>query len=152
MTHYRERLSPSPFVFVAVILIIPATMIVFAPLIGGVLGPVIGAIVGIVIYAATLGFFIGGAPVIEVTPGLVRVGRAKIPAEFIESCEGYRGVEASYERGRYLDARAFLCIRGWVDPVVKMRIADPQDPTPYWLVSTRRPGDLIDAVTAAQKV
>jgi hypothetical protein len=27
-----------------------------------------------------------------------------------------------------------------------MRIADPQDPTPYWLVSTRRPGDLVEAL------
>ena len=46
------------------------------------------------------------------------------------------------ERGPSLDARAWLSIRGWVDPVVKVTLADEKDPTPYWLVSTRRPEDL----------
>ena len=44
-----------------------------------------------------------------------------------------------------LDARAWLLIRGWVDPVVRVRLTDPKDPTPYWLVSSRHP----EAVVAA---
>jgi hypothetical protein len=85
--------------------------------------------------------------VIEVSGSRLRVGRASIALDLLGGCTAYEGPEAFAERGTRLDARAFLCIRGWIKPVVKMRIADPLDPTPYWLVSSRRPGDLIDAVT-----
>jgi hypothetical protein len=30
---------------------------------------------------------------------------------------------------------------------VRVEVVDPQDPTPYWLVSTRRPDDLARALT-----
>jgi hypothetical protein len=151
MSHYRERLSPSLWVLLSTALVLPASIIVFAP-IGTGSGWLIGTGVGIVLYTGVLALLIGGAPVLDVSDGNVRVGRANIPASLVGTCSAYRGEEATAERGRRLDARAWLCIRGWIDPVVKMEIADPQDPTPYWLVSTRRPGEFIDAVTAARRV
>ena len=42
-------------------------------------------------------------------------------------------------------------IRGWVDPVVRVGIEDPDDPVPYWLISTRRPEDLIRALDEARR-
>jgi hypothetical protein len=42
---------------------------------------------------------------------------------------------------------AFLCIRGWIDPVVRIEITDPADRTPYWLTSTRRPEELLAALS-----
>ncbi|MDO9398219.1 MAG: DUF3093 domain-containing protein [Herbiconiux sp.] len=146
MSQYRERLSPSLWVFVATALVIPASIIVFAPL-NAVPGVLVGTVVGIVLYLGSVAVLFATAPVIEVSKGVLHVGRAQIPLAMLGEVEGFEGAEATLERGRRLDARAWLCIRGWVTPVVKMRIADPQDPTPYWLVSTRRPGDLIDAVT-----
>ena len=145
MPHYRERLSPSLWVFLSTALVIPASVIVFAPITEG--GLLIGLAVGLVLYAGVLGVLIGTSPVIEVSGDTVRVGRASIPRSLVSGADQFAGAEATAERGRLLDARAWLCIRGWIDPVVKMRIADPLDPTPYWLVSTRRPGDFIDAVT-----
>ena len=59
---------------------------------------------------------------------------------------GYVGDEAVLERGRRLDARAWLLIRGWVKPVVKVQLLDAADPAPYWLVSCRRPEALVTAV------
>jgi hypothetical protein len=150
MSHYRERLSPSLWVFLSTALVLPASILVFAPL-TTIPGVLVGTLVGIALYAGAVGVLLGTAPVLEVTPGTVRVGRATIPAELVGACTSYRREEATIQRGRLLDARAWLCIRGWVDPVVKMEIADPQDPTPYWLVSTRRPGEFIDAVTASQR-
>jgi hypothetical protein len=144
MPQYRERLTPSPWVFLSTALVIPASIIVFAPLAGGV---PIGIGVGLVLYAGVVLVLLATSPVIEVSGGLLRAGRARIPLEHIGSPASFEHEAATAERGRLLDARAYLCIRGWVDPVVKMPIADPQDPAPYWLVSTRRPGDLIDAVT-----
>ena len=58
--------------------------------------------------------------------------------------------EATLERGQRLDARAWLVIRGWVSPVVKIPVTDPVDPAPYWLVSTRRPALLVDAIERAR--
>jgi hypothetical protein len=52
-------------------------------------------------------------------------------------------------RGPGLDARAFLCLRGWVQTGARVRIDDPQDPTPYWLLSTRHPDRLAAALAAA---
>ena len=44
------------------------------------------------------------------------------------------------------DPRAFLFTRPFVGPVVRVDLRDPADPHPYWLVSTRRPGELAAAV------
>ncbi|MFB2581953.1 DUF3093 domain-containing protein [Herbiconiux sp. P15] len=145
MSHYRERLTPSLWVLASTALVVPASMIVFAPL-PDVPGLLVGLVVGLVLYAGVLALLVGLAPVIEVAGSGVRVGRASIPKALVGECRAFTGEEATAERGPRLDARAFLCIRGWVGPVVKMGIADPQDPTPYWLVSTRRPGDLIEAL------
>ena len=38
--------------------------------------------------------------------------------------------------------------RGWVDPVLRVAVTDPDDPVPYWLVSTRRPEELRAAIEA----
>jgi hypothetical protein len=49
-----------------------------------------------------------------------------------------------------LDARAWLLIRGWITPVVKVDLTDPTDPTPYWIVSTRRPAEVVAAIAKAR--
>ncbi|WP_368499667.1 DUF3093 domain-containing protein [Herbiconiux sp. A18JL235] len=146
MQHYRERLHPSLWVYLSTALVLPASTIVFAPL-TTVPGVLVGLVVGLVLYAGIVVILVATSPVLEVTENEVRVGRARIAKRLVGDCQAYTGQDAALQRGRLLDARAHLCIRGWIDPVVNMRIADPQDPTPYWLVSTRRPGDFIDAVT-----
>jgi hypothetical protein len=62
----------------------------------------------------------------------------------------HEGADATAERGTRLDARAWLLIRGWVAPVVKIEVIDEQDPTPYWLVSARRPRELEQAIAKAK--
>jgi hypothetical protein len=70
--------------------------------------------------------------------------------ELISAVSAFRGEEATLQRGRLLDARAWLLIRGWVSPVVKIELADETDPTPYWIVSTRTPDALVAALTVAR--
>ena len=79
-------------------------------------------------------------PSITVTAETLQVGRATIERRFIGAVTPFSGKEATAERGPRLNGLAYLCIRGWVDPVVRIEITDPSDPTPYWLTSTRRPG------------
>jgi hypothetical protein len=51
-----------------------------------------------------------------------------------------------HELGPGLDARAYVCLRAWARTGVRVALNDPDDPTPYWLVSTRRPELLVQAL------
>jgi hypothetical protein len=50
--------------------------------------------------------------------------------------------------GPRADARAQLFIRGYIRTAVKIMISDPLDPTPYVVISTRRPKELAVALLA----
>ena len=144
MTIYRERLTPGPWAFVASALIIPATLLVFVPI-----NAEVGVIVAAALYLAWIAGLLVTSPVIEVTETHFVAGKARLPLANLGASEGFSGEDARRERGPALDARAWLVIRGWVDPVVKVTVLDDRDPAPYWLVSTRRPSALVDALTAA---
>ena len=45
---------------------------------------------------------------------------------------------------------AFVVQRPWVSGAVQVHLDDPADPTPYWVVSSRRPADLAAALLAAR--
>jgi hypothetical protein len=47
------------------------------------------------------------------------------------------------------DARAFLLLRPYLRRSVRVHVLDPDDPVPYWLVSTRHPDRLTEALSAA---
>ncbi len=103
-----------------------------------------------VLAAATLALLLGyGRLRIEVTPTGLRVGRA-----FLEwsACGAVRALDAEESRrlrGVDADARAYLVLRPYLDRAVRVDVIDRADPTPYWLVATRRPGELADAVRVA---
>lgn len=137
MIVFRERLWPAPWVFLATALVIPASLLVFVPI-----NLTVGIVVAIVLYAGCVGLLLWGSPRNEVTDTEFLAGKARLPRSAVGEVEAFRGEDARRERGPSLDARAWLSIRGWVDPVVKVTLVDDRDPTPYWLVSTRRPEDL----------
>jgi hypothetical protein len=141
-TAYHERLRPAPWVYLATALVIPASLLVFLPI-----SLIAGIVVAVGLYASIVILLIMTTPTIEVADGELRAGRARIPLEFVAGASAARGTDARAERGTRLDARAWLLLRGWIDPVVKVELSDPDDPTPYWLVSTRRPEQLVDALT-----
>lgn len=96
--------------------------------------------------ALSLGLLVAWTPQVEVSGGELRAGRAHVPLTLLAGAEALGGEEARLARGPGLDARAYLCLRGWIPGVVRIQLADPQDPTPYWLVSTRRPEALVAAL------
>lgn len=146
MTRFRERLWPAPWLFIATALVIPASLLVFLPI-----STTAGIIVAIVLYAGCVALLLLGSPVIEVTDTTFTAGKARLPLDVVSGAAASTGAQARQERGPGLDARAFLVIRGWVDPVVRVTLDDPTDPTPYWLVSTRRPDELVAALGAEPK-
>ncbi|GMA31451.1 DUF3093 domain-containing protein [Litorihabitans aurantiacus] len=82
-------------------------------------------------------------------PGL-RAGRAFLEAWHIgEVLELDRDGSAA-ALGPRSDARAYLAHRGWIPTAVRVEVTDPGDPTPYWLVSTRRPAQLAAALVSVR--
>jgi hypothetical protein len=145
MTIYRERLVPGPWVFISTALIIPAALLVFLPI-----NEFVGVVAAIVLYTACVAMLLLFSPVVEVTTTTVIAGRARLPMQNVGETTGYTRTEATAERGQRLDARAWLVIRGWVDPVIKIQVNDDRDPVPYWLVSTRHPDAVIRAIDEAR--
>jgi hypothetical protein len=138
---FRERLWPAWWVFLSTALVIPASLLVFLPI-----SPEAGAVVAVALYGAIVVALVVTTPVIEVTSRMLRVGRAHIDRRFVGGVTAHTGADAVAERGTRLDARAWLVLRGWISGVVRIEIADDADPTPYWLVSTRRPEELAAAL------
>lgn len=144
MTLFQERLSPTPWLFIALGLVIPASLLVFAPF-----SPFTGVIVALVLYLGSVIVLIISSPRIVLTEKNLRAGKAQIPISLLRKPVAFTGKEAFRQRGTELDARAWLCIRGWINPVVKIPLNDPTDPVPYWLLSTRRPEQFVSALTRA---
>lgn len=142
MTIYRERLWVSIGVLLAVALVIPAAILVFLPI-----NPTVGVLTGVVIFLVIGALLVFTSPQLEVTDTEFRAGGARVPRDLIGRVEAFREPEATVQRGLKLDARAWLLIRGWIGPVVKVELNDPRDPTPYWLISTRKPEELARALS-----
>lgn len=145
MISYREKLWPAPWLFVSTALVIPASLLVFFPI-----NPLAGVVVAIVLYLGCVGLLLAGSPVVAVTHSDFVAGKARVPLDLVGEVTGYRATEARLQRGPHLDARAWLMIRGWIDPVIRVEILDANDPVPYWIVSTRRPDTIIEAIAAAK--
>jgi hypothetical protein len=143
VVRFRERLIPGPGTLAAVLLLLPAVYIVVLPL-----SQVAAAVLAVVVTAAAEALLVLTAPVVAVSDGVLTAGRARIAVGFTGDTESFAGAEATAARGPRLDARAYTLFRGWVDPVVRIGLTDPDDPAPYWLVSSRRPEQLRAALAA----
>jgi hypothetical protein len=137
---YRERLTPSPGVYIATALVIPAAYLVFLPI-----NAAVGIIVAAVFYLGAVAVLLLTSPRITVATDGLRAGPAHLPPNVIGAVTTYRDGAATQQRGPVLDARAWTLFRGWVDPVIRIEVLDDSDPAPYWLLSTRHP----DRLTAA---
>ncbi|MBO9705255.1 MAG: DUF3093 domain-containing protein [Arthrobacter sp.] len=140
---FSERLWPGPGAWIIVAVLSLAGILVLAPI-----GIGYGIAAAVVIFLLAGGALYLNTPRVEVTATEFRAGKAVIDRAFLGEVEAFSHDEAFQERGPRLNGLAFLCIRGWVDPVVRVEITDPEDETPYWLVSTRRPQQLVAALSS----
>lgn len=91
-----------------------------------------------------------GSAKVEVRDGELHVGEAHLPLRFAGETQI---IPAKFKRqvlGPAFDPAAFALHRSWVGPMVWIHVADDDDPTPYWLVSTRHPEDLVAAIDAGR--
>jgi hypothetical protein len=139
LSTYQERVTPNLGTFAAVFVLLPSTVIISEPF-----DIRVGIVVGITAVLAIWGFLVVRAPQIRVTQGKLSAGRASIPIELIGIPIAISKEEIFAERGPKLDPAAFKVFQGSVKTAIKIPIADPEDPTPYWLVSTRHPAKLVE--------
>jgi hypothetical protein len=143
---FAERLWPSPVTWLLAPGLGAGVAISLWPV-----GVVPAVAVGVLVAVGVVAGLVAASPRVEVADGHLRAGRARVPLSVLGTATWADGEEARQLRGPRLDARAYLCIRGWVSPVVRVTLVDPADPTPYWLVSTRRPDELAGVLSAGRR-
>jgi Protein of unknown function (DUF3093) len=87
-----------------------------------------------------------GAARVVVDDRTFRAGRAHIPVRLLGTPVALDAQASRLLAGMDADARAYLLLRPYVKKSVQVPVADPDDPTPYWLVSTRHPERLAQAL------
>jgi hypothetical protein len=140
---YRERVRPNLGTFIAVATLLPAVTLVSEPF-DYRIGIAVGLILVTSIWAAL--FFL--APVIQVGSSHLTVARAKIPRNLLGKIEEIAKDQIFYERGPKLEPAAYKVFQGTVKTAIKITLNDPNDPTPYWIISTRKPAQLAEVLRA----
>jgi hypothetical protein len=97
-----------------------------------------------------IGFFIvplmlSGRQRIRLRDGVLNAGKKELPVTQVTTISQLDRAETRLRLGPQADPAAHTVVRGWIGPSVMLRLANP-DPTPYWLVSTRHPEQLADAI------
>lgn len=144
--HFSERQWPSITFFLALLLLIPAVIILLTPF--SIQG---GVITGVVLYVAIATLFVVASRTIEIRGDRLIAGRASIALEHLGAMQSLDSHELKLALGRRLDARAFLATSGWIQKGVRIEITDDSDPTPYWVIGTREPERLVETVKMLQQ-
>ena len=118
--------------------------------VGFYLGPIAGAVAFICSQGLVTAAFLATAIRLELEDGELRIGRAVLELAYVSAVAGL-DPEATAERsGPKADVRAHLVLRPYARSSIELTLHDPADPVPYWLVSTRRPAALAQAVQTAR--
>lgn len=90
--------------------------------------------------------FFRTALVIHMDESFLYVGQAKIERTYIGSAIALNNAELKLIRTRDADPSAYLAIRFWASKAVKVEVSDNRDTTPYWLISSKNPQRLVEAL------
>ncbi len=139
---YEEKLTAAWWMWLLVLFTGLVALVSLAPINLWVAG-----LAALVVAGGTAAAMVASTSSIVITDEFLQVGRARIERRFVGAAEAFRGDEVRRVRGPELDGRAFMNFRASVGPVVRIRITDPVDPTPYWLTSTRHPERIVEVLS-----
>jgi hypothetical protein len=115
------------------------------------LEPVVAWVASGLLMAGTVAVLLAyGAARVRIEDGAFVAGRARIPVDLLADPTPLDTEATRLLAGRDANAHAFLLLRPYLKRAVRVTVADPADPTPYWLVSTRRPEELAGALASAR--
>jgi Protein of unknown function (DUF3093) len=87
---------------------------------------------------------------LELADGELRIRGAHVPLRYVSGAVALDRATLRRVVGREGDPAAFVSIRPWIGPGVQFWIDDPDDPTPYWIVSSRRPEQVVALLRAVR--
>jgi hypothetical protein len=85
---------------------------------------------------------------VVVADGVLHVPGARIPIRHLAEGVALNREDFRLQTGPMADTRAFVVSRPWLRTAVRLTVDDPADPTPYWVVGTKRPAELLAAIRA----
>lgn len=138
---FAERLWPGPSGWSVVLATAVVSGIALLPV--GTAPAVVAAVAALVVAVLVA---VTTSPHVQVVDGELRAGAAHIPLELLGDVTVLDRAGVRRAMGPDLDARAYVCLRSWVDGAVRVEVVDPGDPTPYWIVSSRWPDALAEAI------
>lgn len=143
---FDERLTaPRSWWFLAFLMGVACALMLLPlgtlPLLGGLVGGTALASLAVSSY---------GSARIRVVAGALVAGDARIPVTALGDAEALEGEEARAWRTYKADTRAFMLQRSYIQTAVRVKVTDPEDPTPYVYLSTREPQALVAALTAVR--
>lgn len=86
---------------------------------------------------------------VQVREGELWVDDAHLPVKFIGDIIPLDQDDRRLLLGPGADPLAFVIQRPWIKGTVQIVLNDPDDPTPYWVISTRSPERLTESIRAA---
>jgi hypothetical protein len=92
-----------------------------------------------------------GHSALELAAGELRIRGAHLPLGYVSGVVPLDAATLRRVVGREGDPAAYVSIRPWVGPGVQLWLDDPDDPTPYWIVSTRHPERVVDLIRNQQQ-
>jgi hypothetical protein len=87
-----------------------------------------------------LGLF--AAPTLSLSSKTLSIGNVKIPTQYVKAITVVEASAQQSEKGPKLNPSAYVRFQVGVKGLLKVELNDPNDPTPYWLISSRNP-DLV---------
>lgn len=144
-TTYTERLLPRGAIW-----LVPPGAGLMAGLVVTPLGGGMAVVAGAAVAAIVAVILVTSSPQVRVSGGELTAGKAVIPVDLLGATVHHDRSGTRRAMGVDLDLRAWVCNRPWIGPSLQVSVHDPADPTPYWLISTRRP-DLLDAAIQRAK-
>jgi hypothetical protein len=100
--------------------------------------------------ATAAGLLALGRVRVRVADGELHVDDAHIRVTYVTEVNVLDAAGKAAVLGPLAVKHAFIVQRPWIPRSVRVVIDDPADPTPYWLVSTRRPERLAEALRASR--
>jgi hypothetical protein len=92
-----------------------------------------------------------GRSYLEIRDGELRIRGAHIPLSEISGAVALDRETLRRVVGREGDPAAFVSIRPWIGSGVQLWLDDPEDPTPYWVISSRSPQRVVELVRAGAR-
>lgn len=142
---FRERLVPSPWTWLGIVGFAVFTyiaLVVVDATVAAWTAPLVLAI-GLVAAWCT-------SPVVRVEGATLVAGQARIDVAHLGPVTILDRAGVLRALGPGFDPRTYACLRTGTGNAVTLPVLDPQDPTPLWIVSTRRPRSLADAIDLAR--